>query len=266
MNVPGESSLTLLVDQDNTSTQAQAVFPLESLQYLDPQSAQRCQSILGHGETYGIWETPEAIVAHMDGSYRCIDLRQRIAAFLPDEMPRSPATDALLDEGVLWLTRLALLMRMGPAGVGTRAKMKPLDASTIAERLFTRLPTLVARGVTRRLECADKSSTGFAAALTVDEVGAWWKDKRIRPELMRLTQLQGLHLWPDAPAPREFKGKTTAVRGARHQQQPQQKPVPFPAIPDDYLAAMGPRVLWLINDLGPNLIHLLDALPTLLKP
>lgn len=266
MSMPQESSSALLRDQDNTGTQAQAIFPLESLQNLDSQSAQHCQSILGHGETYGMWETPEAIVAHMHGSYRCINLRQRIVAFLPDEIPRSPALNELLDEGVLWLTRLGLLMRLGPAGVGTRAKMKPLDASTIAGYLFTKVPTLVARGVTRRLEHTGKSSTGFAAALTADDLGAWWTDKRLRPELLRLTQLQALHLWPDAPAPREFKGKTTAVRGLRPQRHPQRKSAPFPAIPDDYLAAMGPRVLWLINDLGPNLIHLLDALPTLLKP
>jgi integrase len=266
MTVPEKSSLTASLDKDRARAQAQALFPLESLQHLDPDSAQRCQSILGHGGTYGIWETPEAIIAYMVSSYRCVDLRRRIAAFLPDEMRNSPALDALLDEGVLWLTRLALLMRMGPAGVGTRAKLKPLDASTIAGKLHTCLPMLVARGVTRRVECAGKSSTGFADALTADELRELWTDKDARAELMRLTQLQGLHLWPDAPAGREFKGKTTAIRGARRQHQPQAKKVPFPAIPDDYLAAMGPRVLWLIRDLGPNLIHLLDTLPTLLKP
>jgi integrase len=266
MTVPEKSSLRAPFDYGRASAQAQALFPLESLQHLDPGSAQRCQSILGHGGTYGIWETPEAIIAFMSSSSRCVDLRRRIVAFLPDEMPNSPALDALLDEGVLWLTRLALLMRMGPAGVGTRARLKPLDASTIAGTLHTHLPKLVAHGVTRRMECVGKSSTGFADALTPDELRELWSDKRIRAELMRLTQLQSLDLWPDAPPRQEFKGKTTAVRGARRQQQPQNKKVPFPAIPDDYLAAMGPRVLWLIKDLGPNLIHLLDTLPTMLKP
>lgn len=266
MTVPEKSSWTASPEKGRVSAQAQALFPLESLQHLDPDSAQRCQSILGHGGTYGIWETPEAIIAYMPSSYRCVDLRRRIAAFLPDEMRNSPALDALLDEGVLWLTRLALLMRMGPAGMGSRAKLKPLDASTIAGKLYTCLPKLVARGVTRRVECACDSFLGFAAALTADELRELWTGKETRAELMRLTQLQGLAIWPDAPAKREFKAKITAVRGARRQQQPQDKKVPFPAIPDDYLAAMGPRVLWLIKDLGPNLIHLLDTLPTMLKP
>jgi integrase len=266
MNAQEKSRLTSSQHQEHTSAQARALFPLESLQHLDPESAKRCQSILGHGETYGTWETPEKIIAHMGKSYRCIDLRRRISAFMPDKLPRSPALDALLDEGVLWLTRLALLMRMGPAGVGLRAKMKPLDASTIAGLLYKSLPMLVARGVIRRLEGEGKSSTGFAAALPANELRDWWANAYFRPELMRLTQLHGLNLWPDAPAAREFKGKTTAVRGPRRQQQPEKIKMPFPAIPDDYLAVMGPRVLWLVKDLGPNIIHLLDMLPMLLKP
>lgn len=266
MNAQEKSRLTSSQHQEHTSAQARALFPLESLQHLDPESAERCQSILGHGGTYGVWETPEKIIAHMNKSYRRIDLRRRISAFLPDKLPRTSALDALLDEGVLWLTRLALLMRMGPAGVGLRAKMKPLDASTIAGLLYKHLPMLVARGVIRRLDGESKSSTGFAAALPANELRDWWANEYFRPELMRLTQLHGLHLWPDAPAAREFKGKTTAVRGARRQQQPERIKIPFPAIPDDYLAAMGPRVLWLVKDLGPNIVHLLDMLPILLKP
>lgn len=266
MNAPEKSPLTSSQDQRRTSAEAQAFFPVEGLQHLNQASAQRCQSILGHGGTYGVWETPEALIAFMGaGAYRFIDLRSQIARNLPDEIPSSPALEALLDEGVLWLTRLALLMRMGPAGIGLRAKFKPLDASTIAGILANYLPRVVAQGVARRLECAEKSITGFAATLTADELRELWTDTYLRRELKRLTQLQGLNLWTDAPVAFEFKGKTTAVRGARRQRQPERKSVPFQAIPDDYVAAMGPRVLWLIKDLGPNLVHLLDTLPTLLK-
>lgn len=266
MNEQESTQLATSHDQERNGAQARDLFRLESLQHLDAESAQRCQSILGHGGTYGVWETPEEIIPFIGKSYRRIDLRRRIVAFLPDDTPASPALEALLDEGVLWLTRLALLMRMGPAGVGLRARMKPLDASTIAGILYKHLSQLVARGVTRRREGAARSSVGFAAALTAIELQELWADNYFRPELMRLTQLHGLHLWPDAPAAREFKGKTTAVRGARRQHQPERIKIPIPAIPDDYLAAMGPRVLWLIKDLGPNLIHLLDILPLLLIP
>ena len=56
------------------------------------------------------------------------------------------------------------------------------------------------------------------------------------------------------------------MRGASTSRPSERKRIPFPAIPDDYLAVMGPRVLWLIKDLGPNLIHLLETLPTVLEP
>lgn len=264
MNAPEKLLLVSSLDQSNTRSQAQALFPLESLQYLDPESALRCQMILGHGGRFGIWETQEAMIAHLEGSYRRIDLRRRIAAYLPEETPTSSALDVLLDEGVLWLTCLALLMRMGPAGVGRRAKFKPLDASTIAVSLHQPLSKIVARGVARRLESVGNTSTGFATALAVDDLRDWYKDKYVRPELTRLLQFQGKGLWSDAQAPRKFEGQTTAVRGAPTLRTPERIKIPFPAIPDDYMAEMGPRVLWLIKDLGPNLIHLLETLPSML--
>lgn len=266
MNAPEKLPLPLSIDQEGTRAQAQALFPLEELQHLDAQGALRCQIILGHGDTFGFWETPEAMIPHMDNSIRRIDLRRRIAAYLSKETCPLSALDVLMDAGVMWLTRLALLMRMGPAGVGLRAKARPLDASMIAKSLHQYLPKLVARGMVQRLANADNSSTGFASALNTVDVREFWASRYHAANLMRLTQLHDLDLWSDAPNVLEFKGKTTAVRGAPERRPPQRKSFPYPAIPDDYLAEMGPRVLWLIKDLGPNLIHLLETLPCLLPP
>jgi len=264
MNASDKLPLSSLLAQDPAHGQALALFPLESLQNLDVDSARSCQAMLGHGATFGIWETPEAMVPHMRQHMRSIDLRRRIVSKLPKETSGSPALEILLDEGILWLTRLALLMRMGPAGLAGTAKLKPLDASTIAGNLTPALPALVALGITRRLQSQDTSGTGFCSALTKEDLRAYWANNRLRYELMRLTQLHGLGFWGDSPAAREFKGTTTAVRGTPVPPQPERKGTPFPVIPDDYLAAMGPRVLWLIKDLGPNLINLLQTLPPLL--
>lgn len=264
MNAPEKLSLPSSLDLNRIRGQALALFPLESLQNLDVDSALRCQIMLGHGGTFGIWETPDAMIKHMREGMRSIDLRRRIASCLPDETPSSPALHVLLDEGVLWLTRLALLMHMGPAGLSGNAKRKPLDASTVARAVYDYLARLVARGVTRRLESTANSSTGFASALTTQDLRTWWANENMYAELKRLTQLHGLGFWSDAPATREFKAKTTAVRGEPTPRPPERIRIPYPPIPDDYLAAMGPRVLWLLKDLGPNLIHLLETLPTLL--
>lgn len=264
MNTSERLPLPSLLDQTQTHSRVHAIFPLESLQHLDVESALRCQMMLGHGGTFGIWETSEAMIPHMRTNVRRIDMRRRIAACLPIETPNSAALDALIGEGVLWLTRLTLLLRIGPAGLAGKAKLKPLDASTVANELYQFLSKIAAQGVARRLERTANSSTGFASALTEEDLRKWWANRDLRSTLKRLAQLHGLGFWSDAPAAREFKGKTTSVRGTPTPRPPELKRTPYPAIPDDYLAAMGPRVLWLIKDLGPNLIHLLETMPTIL--
>ncbi|CAM8635751.1 DNA_BRE_C domain containing protein [Comamonadaceae bacterium] len=264
MNTPEKLPFPLSLDQTHSRGEVQALFPLESLQHLDVDSALRCQSMLGHGGTYGFWETPETMFEHMHEHMRSIDLRYRITAYLPKGTQASSALDVLLDEGVLWLTRLGLLLRLGPAGIGGTAKFKQLDATTISQNLYKYSANLVARGITRRLESADHSGTGFACAFTGKDVQEWSVKKVLRAELQRLKQLHGLGLWSDAPPSREFKGKTTTVSGTPAPRHPETKRTPFQPIPDDYMATMGPRVLWLIKDLGPNLTHLLESLPTML--
>lgn len=253
------------LDRDPKLEKALALFPLESLQNLDLDRALRCQMMLGHGKMFGAWETPNAMIKHMRNYMRSVNLRKRIVDSLPSETATSAALDVLLDEGVLWLTRLGLLMRMGPAGLGGSAKFRPLDATTIVSALYGPLAKLAALGAIRRLEGTAKSGTGFTSALTAADLRTWWEEDELRYALKRITQLHGLGLWADAPAAREFIGKTTAVRGTHTPRTPERKRNPFPAIPDDYLAAMGPRVLWLIRDLGPNLIHLLETLHTLIE-
>lgn len=265
MNAPKKLSLPSSLDKTKPLDQVRALFPLESLQSLDAESSLRCQTILGHGGTFGIWETSEALAPHMRNHMRRIDLRRRITAYLPKETPTTSVPDELLDEGVLWLTRLALLMRMGPAGVGIQAKLKPLDASTITRILYQHLPNLVAIGVISRLGRQDKSSTGFASNLAADDLRTCSDNEDLHAELMRLTQLHALGFWSDVPAERKFKEKTTPVRGESIPRPTERKRTPHPPIPDDYLAAMGPRVLWLIKDLGPNLIHLLETLLKMLE-
>jgi hypothetical protein len=263
MNAQDKLSLPSSLAQDHADTRLLALFPLESLQQLDVDSSLRCQMMLGHGGTFGIWETPVDMVPHMRTHERRVDLRGRITAYLPKKIPSTPALHELLDEGVRWLTQLALLMRLGPAGLGNW-KFKPLDASTVGKALRGALSELAALGITRRLESTDSSSTGLASALTAEDLRKLSAKEEVSWELKRLTQFHSLGFWPDAPVTRQFKEKTTPVRGTPTPRPPERKRTPFPAIPDDYLAAMGPRVLWLIKDLGPNLIHLLDALPAML--
>lgn len=253
-----------LEPQVSTREEAKALFPLDTLKQLDISSALRCQSILGHGTTYGCWQTHDNLIEHMNEARRHIDLRRRLISFLPKVLQGSPSLDELLDEGVLYLTRLGLLMRMGPAGVGLTAKGKPLDATTIAGTLYEYVVPIVARGIERRLMAGVESSAGFAYSLTPEDLKEFCGRKKQNAELLRLTVLCERGLWSDLPPQATFKGKTTSVRGVASPRVADKASIPYSNFPDDYMAQMGPRVLWLILDMGPNLIHLLHALSGML--
>ena len=260
-----QKKLSLYTANESAKFGDDALFPLESIQSLTSKKALQCQSMLGHGATYGIWETPESMIPHMRNHMRRINLRRRLELCLPESTVSTPQLEGLLDEGVLWLTRIALLMRVGPAGVGIRSRYQPLDASSITGLIYTCFPVLIARGITHRLEFPKKFGAGFACTFTEEDQKEWWVDNFHRANLKRLSQLHGMQLWSDAPPLFPFMGKTTPVKGDVKAPAPKRNKVPFLPIPDDYLAEMGPRVLWIIKDLGPNLIHLIDALSAQLK-
>ncbi len=242
-----------LIDQRDTRVDALGIFPLESLQHLDAEGARRCQSILGHGDTFGIWETPEEMIRYFGPRKRLTNLRRRIQDHLPAEVRTASPLDGLLDEGVLWLTKLGMVLRMGPAGVG-KFQHQSLDASTVASFLSNWGNLIVARGIFRRLNSPGQHNVAFAVALTPEDLREFRATRHSRNNLRRLSSLQDRGLWMDAPLTAKFSGKTTSPRGSADSRPMEQKSIPYQPIPDDYLAAMGPRVLWLIQDLGPNLI------------
>ena len=256
-------SLENPVDQCNSHVNLIGTFPLVGLQQLPSEGARQCQAILGHGETLGFWETPQSMIEHFGSQLRCINLRQRLLSALPAKLTASSQLDALLDEGVIWLTRLGLLMRMGPSSLG-KNRHKSLDASTIASALYTKFNTIVARGILNRLSTPTYTSFEFAITLTAEDLRELRSSRHTRDHLRRLTELRNRGLWGDAPPAIEFAGNTTSPRGEVAARSPEKESTPYQPIPDEFLAQMGPRVLWIVQVLGPNLIHLLDSLPELI--
>lgn len=259
--------------------EALLLFPLESIQHLDRDNAIRCQQILGHGSVFGVWTTPRNWVRC--NSLTTINLRERLIAFLPaptqarireaqtttgDSLgTHSDSVLAALEEAVLWMTRYALLCRMGPVGLG-KGKGRQLDTQTIAMCLYMHLVRIIALAVQRRLECGATQivEQGFICELQADDVDRLRNQAiHCQVELKRMAKLYDIGLWQDAPAKSDFKGITTAVKGARKPPQAQQQIRQFQPLPDEYVAEMGSKVLWIIQNLGPNLLHLLDALPNL---
>ena len=249
-------------DDDRRRDEARRLFPEEALQHLDRESAARCQELLGHGNCFGIWETPDAMIGRLQSvPSRRVDLRKRLTNFMPEDTSLSPSLDALLDEAVLWMTRYAILLRIGPAGM-SKGKNRPLDATTTAGRIYKYVSKILAQGILRRLEFNDLNALGIAHCLTPDDVRRWNTTPYFSVELKRMRMLADRGLWGDVP-PKHDITKTTSPKGPAVLPQAQRIPTPHPPIPDDYLSEMGPRVLWLVQDLGPNLLALFEDIPEL---
>lgn len=254
------------------------LFPIEEIQNLNKDEVVKCQSMLGHGNRFGFWrEHPDFIGKNKSNS---IDIIKIISSKLPQEilnkiyvLPNKNNTEALeqsgklptiIEQAVLWLTRWALLCRLGPAGNG-RIKGQPLSPRTIAKNIKM-MSRIISSGIQNRINFSYQTSNGFIEVLTEND----WKklsqnnkylDIRISYERARLLKLKDLGLWNDATPHVKFIGATTGVKGDVIKVNTEYKSVPYPPLPDEYVAEMGEKSLWLVLDILPNFIKLCDALP-----
>ena len=249
-------------ESDRRIDEARRLFPVETLQHLDRESAVRCQALLGHGDCFGVWETPDAMVGRKQrGSQRRIDLGKRLCDYLPQDTHLSSSLGVLLNEGVLWMTRYALLLRIGPSGM-KKSTGRPIDVTTIIQLIYVVVPQILIKGILRRIELDDLEYEWFMRCLTPDDIRQCNTDKVIGYELNRMHMLVDRGLWDDIPTKVDIT-KTTSPKGDAIKPPAQYISIPHPPIPDDYLAEMGPRILWLVQDLGPNLITIFEDIPAL---
>ncbi len=241
-------------------------FRLEEFQHLSRDDLLVAQSITGHGDEWGVWKTPKAISpGKLHTPNRAIHLAKRLRDFLAKEpTPIIPdaALNTLVEMGVLHLTRLALLLRLAPTSGRRKTKSQRLKPSSLAQLLYNKLPKLLARAIRRKANRSD--APGLFACLTEDEVLELSRDKKTRVELERLAILTARGWWSDLP-PQPDVTRTTNPRGAKPAPATQDIRGEYQPIPDNYLAEIGPRILWLMCDLGPNLLPLLEDLATCLE-
>lgn len=238
-------------------------FNIEEFQHLSQADLLLAQSIVGHGEVWGIWETPKTISpGKLHTSHRVIDLAKRLRDYLAKEPVPEASLGVLVEDGVLVLTRLALLLRLAPTSGKRINKNHRLKPSTLAGRLYAEGPKILARAIRRKVERPDKQ--GLFACLTQEDVHGLTKDTRLRSELGRLGTLAARGCWADVPPPPDIT-LTTDPHGPKQAWAPEKIPDEFKPIPDEYLAEIGPRILWLIRDLGPNLLPMLEDLALCLE-
>lgn len=232
-------------------------FDIEDLQHLSAEEALQCQMMLGHGSTLGQWETPPSMSPHIRAWARKVNLNTRIKASLPANLLSHPGLDAMMAEAVLYLTRWALMCRLGPVGNGPNAHGSALDVTTIAQTLYKTMSRIVGLGVKHRLTSSLQSTDGFVAPLPPEVLRPLYDNEQTNNELNRMRRLVAIGLWFDEPAQVQFRSNVTSVTGPREMPKPERKRGRYQPLPDWYVAQIGPRVLWLIKDLGPNLLHVL---------
>lgn len=241
-------------------------FKLDGFQHLSKADLLLAQSVVGQGEEWGFWNTPKSISpGKLHPSFRTIDVSQRLRDYLTKESIPDTSLGAipmLVEDGMLALIRLALLFLLAPTGGQGKSKNQRLKPSTVAAKIYQYLPRILARAIRRK---ADRPEVpGLFACLTLGDVQELSKNKRIRIEFERLGTLANRGWWTDLPPHPDIR-RTTDPRGPKPVPVPQEIEGSYQPIPDQYLAEIGPRNLWLIGDLGPNLLSMLEALATCLE-
>lgn len=272
-------------DAEVEATRVAALSRIEvsDIQRLDSKQIVSIQSILKNGERFGFWATPQHwLVASfkrraIDGA--SINLRQRIVDHLPADLRNEDASelvpirqgstlDRILDLAVLVLTRYLILLRMGPVGM-KRSKYQSLDVSTILRLASAELPPLFAAGVSRMLKSnkvgadvnfnfeagGQQEADSFLRFLGGEDLEglSGGAQKAARNETSRMQMMHEMGLWNDVLR-LDQRSKASLMTGER--KFAKKKPVESPhlPLPDDYVAQMGSRSLWLIHDLYPSLM------------
>ncbi|MBB2777879.1 UNVERIFIED_ORG: hypothetical protein HNP28_003221 [Comamonas terrigena] len=219
-----------------------------------------------HGEIFGIWETPKRWAPLLTRASRKINLRERILRYLPDqqrdliELGGNSDLVMLIDDGVLAVTRLMILCRLGPAKLGRIGKGRSLDPSTLTRMGLIEFPQLLAIGLSKRIAALIEGKPGvsgfFRNIVFSDIVSTTDKEERkMENEISRLWLLRDHGLWRDVPDIAADLVIVTGVYGKKGKRDKAITSDPHTPLPDDYVAEMGRNCLWLIKELGPTLIN-----------
>lgn len=233
-------------------------FQAEDIQTLSREDLVAAQMLAGHGDTFGFWQTPRSL-ARLAKNLTSVDLVARLRHVLVGEGV-SFIPEPLLEEGVLVLTRWALIARMAPS-TKRAYKSNRLGPLTIARVLYSYLPRLVARAIARK--SANPKAKGLLSCLTDADQLEFQADRLLRNELERLNLLRSRGLWSDVPHLPGIQA-TTDPSQAR-ERSAKSRSEPYLPLPDNWLCEIGPRVLWVVQEMGPNLLHLLEALQEEIK-
>lgn len=262
MNAPKHPVVTSLDPVEQYRISILSRFKEKEFQHLPREELLLAQTIAGHGDEWGIWKTPPSISpGKLQPSIRSINFAHRLRQYLVKDSVTNASVEILLEEGVLLMTRLSLLLRLVPTGSHGHSKNKRLKPRTLAVKLYTYWPKLVAHAIMRKTGRPDAG--GLMSCLTREDVQVLCQNKHTQVELDRLAILAAHGLWSDLPQQPDIT-RTTNPKGSIRSHSHEESHGEYQPISDEYLAEIGPRILWLICELGPHLLGMLDGLVTYL--
>ncbi|WP_460045089.1 hypothetical protein [Pseudomonas sp. S2_H01] len=258
------ASKSASAEQYNDASSSQD-WELSDFQNFSRGSIIACQHVAGHGSVFGVWETPEEITGQqLKANLRRIVYRHRIISFVSAQALDDPRVGDVLDEAEIWISRYALLLRFGPSSMVRRNSSFSLDVTSIAGILTNIIPKIIGFAVCRKLADAGSSTSGNLLSYLTDVDIHFLKSTRAtRGEMNRVDRLVALGLWSDSCHVLKL-GSITDPTGDPLPVSAEPQVCPFLPFSDSYLAEFGPRVLWTILDLGPNLIDLAKSLPSVI--
>lgn len=247
---------------------------------MDDEAVLGLKTTLGHGAEMHIWETREDYLPMATPAKKCVDLREKIIWYLPEKLQKelraalaadkrhftTPAL-RLLEQAVGRMTRLLLVLRFGPAGVGRRRKYNPLDVTTIVTLASHALAILFSLALKKHLEASapmagDQKFLAILNARDLDELPSAVEDAVTR-EVGRLQDLVDRGVWSDAVRDVERTRGTTAVAGEGQSPKKENVREPHLPLPDEYVSQMGAHCHWLIEQFAPPMLALAEEVRNL---
>lgn len=247
--------------------QALHEFPVETIQRLSSHEVSTAQSILRHGDQFGIWSSHGLVPPGTSVTLKSVDLRRRITKFLlelvNDRDVETKVSEALLDEAVLSLSRYLILLRIGPAGLGRTGRKRSLSCGSIAQIAYWGAPRLFAIAIAEKLGVEHHAiqkengrhglyilnSVKLSNLLSVSRAAR----EKLLSECARMRMFFELDLWWDAPNVSTPLISKAMTGEARENELPEKVDKHSP-LPDEYTAEMGWRSLWIMRNIGPNLL------------
>lgn len=267
----------LLSDEDVHLSRAAATIAPCDIQNAPVEVLVCLKELAGYGPKLHVWQTSdqwvvfgkrEPVFLHQDLYQFALDglpdearaltsLTPMARAVAPNRVRRSP--DDVVNETVAQAVRYLLLLRLAKSTLRGRA----VKSSLAIEISYLVLRYILSIIVAKRLALHAKGQLEIEdcrhfSLLTNADLASLPKSSKTaaQKEFRRMSAMKDRELWFDAPdLVRDVTATMNPADGAPEVLLKAMRE-PFAPLPDDYAATMGYRSLWIIENLGPVILHM----------